>query len=363
VSDEQPYEALLLVSFGGPESVDEVVPFLRRVTSGRGIPDERLEQVGAHYFHFDGVSPINAQNRALIAALGPALDDASLGMPIYWGNLYSEPFVPDAIEQMRADGITKAVAFVTSVYSSGPGCRRYREAIAAACGGSADVDADGMRDAGSPRIDKLRHGFDHPGFIEPFIDGVVDAVEPLPAGTRLAFTTHSLPLSAATASGPPGRFEQGAYVSQHRAVAELVAHAASDRTGRDLLWDLVFQSRSGPPSQPWLAPDISDHLDELVAEGVPGVVVVPIGFVSDHMEVMWDLDTAAAEHAASLGLPFARVSTPGTDPRFVAMIVDLVREQINGVAISAQTAMSPLGPWPQQCPRDCCITPERAARP
>jgi len=359
VTTEPPYQALLLVSFGGPEAPDGVVPFLRRVTAGRGIPDERLEVVGAHYFHFEGVSPINAQNRGLIAALEPALKASGMPLPVYWGNLYSEPFITDAVAQMRADGITHAVSFVTSVYSSGPGCRRYREAIAAACGGDADIADDGTRHKGAPAIDKVRYAFDHPGFIEPFIDGVVTAIEHLPIGTRLAFTTHSLPVTTAAASGPPGALEQGAYVSQHRAVAELVAHAASDRTGRDLQWDLVFQSRSGPPSQPWLAPDVLDHLNELSAEGVPGVALVPIGFVSDHMEVMWDLDTAAAERAAELGLAFARVPTPGTDPRFVAMIVDLVHEQVNGIPDRERQAMSPLGPWPQQCARDCCLTPQR----
>jgi ferrochelatase len=362
VTNDAAPQAFLLVSFGGPEGPNEVVPFLQRVTSGRGIPDERLAEVGAHYAHFDGVSPINAQNRALIAALQPALVDAGLEMPVYWGNLYAPPFVPDAVDAMRADGITRAVAFATSMFSSGPGCRRYREAIATACGADAYADGSGSRDAGVPQIDKLPLAFDHSGFVDPFVDGVVKALESMPLGTRLAFTTHSLPVATAKASGPRGAFEQGAYVSQHRAVAELVAHAAADRTGRDLQWDLVFQSRSGPPSQPWLGPDIGDHLDELHAEGVPAAVVVPIGFVSDHIEVVWDLDVVARSRADELGLGFARVATPGTDPRFVGLIVDLVRESVDGTASQARESLSALGPWPQQCPANCCAPVARPVR-
>jgi ferrochelatase len=343
------YDALLLLSFGGPEAPDEVVPFLRRVTAGRGIPDERLREVGAHYFHFDGVSPINAQNRALIASLEPALAAAGLAMPVYWGNLYTEPFIPDAVAQMQTDGVRRALTFATSLFSSGPGCRRYREAAASA------AEALGPD---APTVERLRHGYDHPGVVEPFVDGVVAALDGMPATTRLAFTTHSIPLAAAAASGPPGAFEQGAYVAQHRALAELVAHAASERAGRELLWDLVFQSRSGPPSVPWLEPDISDHLGELVAEGVEGVVVVPIGFVSDHMEVLWDLDTQAAADAEQLGIQFRRVATPGVDPRFVGMIVDLVRERVENVAAGDRKALSPLGPSWDVCPSDCCL-PQR----
>jgi ferrochelatase len=343
------YDALLIASFGGPESPDEVVPFLRRVTQGRGIPDERLREVGQHYFHFNGVSPINGQNRDLIAALKPALSAAGLELPIYWGNLYAEPFIPDAVSRMAADGVRRALFFATSVYSSQPGCRRYREAVADA--GSAT--GDGIV------LDRVRHGFDHPGFIEPFIDGVVSALEGMPIATRLAFTTHSIPLSAAAASGPPGVFEQGAYVAQHRAVAELVAHGASERSGRDLLWDLVYQSRSGPPSVPWLAPDISDHLAELKDEAIEGVVVVPIGFVSDHMEVLWDLDTQARADADALGLAYRRVPTPGTDPRFVEMIVDLVQERVAGRSDVDRAALSPLGPSWDTCATTCCLPPPR----
>jgi ferrochelatase len=343
-----PYDALLLLSFGGPEGPDEVVPFLRRVTAGRGIPDERLVEVGAHYAHFGGVSPINEQNRALIAVLGPALRSAGFDLPIYWGNLYAAPFIPDTVTRMRDDGIGRALTFATSLYSSAPGCRRYREAAAAAAG-----------DDARPELHRLRHAFDHPGVIATFVDGVVEALEGMPIATRLVFTTHSIPLTQAAASGPPGRFEQGAYVAQHRAVAELVAHAASERSGRDLMWDLVYQSRSGPPQVPWLAPDISDHLAELRDEGTEAVVVVPIGFVSDHIEVLWDLDVQAAADAQRLGLGFRRVATPGTDPRFVDAIVDLVRERVEGVPDQERAALSPLGPSWDDCPTTCCLPAQR----
>lgn len=343
------FDALVVASFGGPEAPDDVVPFLRRVTQGRGIPDERLAEVGEHYSHFDGVSPLNGHNRDLIAALSPALAEAGMTMPVYWGNLYAPPFLPDAVEAMRADGVRRALMFATSVYASQPGCRRYVEAAERAT-------ADG---GGAVQIERLRHGFDHPGFIEPFVDGVVAAIMDMPTSTRLVFTTHSIPLSAASASGPPGVFEQGAYVAQHRAVAELVAHTASERSGRDLLWDLVYQSRSGPPSVPWLAPDISDHLTELKGEGVDGVVVVPIGFTSDHIEVLWDLDTQARHDAEVLGVAYRRVPTPGTDPRFVNMIVDLVRERVDHVPPAERTSLSPIGPAWDTCARDCCAATAR----
>jgi ferrochelatase len=342
-----PYDAFLLLSFGGPESPDEVVPFLRRVTEGRGIPDERLREVGAHYFHFGGVSPINQQNRDLIADLEAAFADAGLDLPVHWGNLYAEPFIPDAVRALHAGGARRVLSFATSMYASAPGCRRYREAVEAACV---------IEDDPALLVQRLRHGFDHPGFLEPFADGVAEAVAHMPEGTRLAFTTHSLPLATAMASGPPGRPAEGSYVAQHRAAAGWVAHEASRRCGRDLQWDLVFQSRSGPPSVPWLGPSIDDHLVELAAEGVPGAIVVPIGFVSDHIEVLWDLDVQAAATAHEAGLAFARIPTPAGDPRFVAMIVDLVRERLEEQPPGARAALSPLGPSWDACDASCCVT-------
>lgn len=346
------YDALLLVSFGGPEGPDDVVPFLENVTRGRGIPRERLEEVGAHYRLFGGVSPINAQNRALLDALRVELAEAGVDLPVYWGNRNWDPYLTDALAAMRDDGVRRALAFVTSAYSSYSGCRQYRENLAAA---RAEVE-------GAPEVDKVRHYFDHPGFVEPFVDATVAALAGLPdavqPGARLVFTTHSIPVAAAESSGPDG----GAYLAQHRAVAGLVAARVAEATGVDRPWDLVFQSRSGPPTQPWLEPDISDHLEELVAQGVPGVVVVPIGFVSDHMEVVYDLDTVAAADAERLGLPFARAATPGVDPRFVAMVRELVQERLDDVAPAARRALSTLGPWRDVCAAACCPNP-RGARP
>jgi ferrochelatase len=342
-----PYDALLLVSFGGPEGPDDVLPFLRNVTRGRGIPDERLAEVGRHYDHFGGVSPINAQNRRLLAAIRADFAAHDLDLPVFWGNRNWDPYLIDAMREMREAGVRRAVAFVTSAYSSYSGCRQYRENLAAA---RAEVGA------GAPEIDKLRHYFDHPGFIEPFVDATVAAVSALPAeaqGAALVFTTHSIPMTQADTSGPTG----GAYVAQHRAAAQLVADGVASRTGvADRPWALVFQSRSGPPTQPWLEPDVSDHLSDLAARGAPGAVLVPIGFVSDHLEVVWDLDTEAAEHALRIGLPIARAATPATapDPRFVAMVRALVLERIAG---APREALSSLGPSWDACPVGCCPNP------
>ena len=346
------YDAVLLVSFGGPEGPDDVVPFLENVTRGRGIPRDRLEQVGAHYALFGGVSPINAQNRALLDALRAELADAGVDLPVYWGNRNWDPYLADTLRDMRDAGVRRALAFVTSAYSSYSGCRQYRENLAAA---RAEVD-------GAPEIDKVRHYFDHPGFVEPFVDATLSALASLPdavqPGARLVFTTHSIPVAAADSSGPDG----GAYVAQHRAVAGLVAGRVAEATGVDRPWDLVFQSRSGPPTQAWLEPDISDHLEALATEGAPGVVVVPIGFVSDHMEVVYDLDTVAAADAERLGLPMARAATPGTDPRFVAMVCELVQERLADRPAAERRALSPLGPWRDVCSAGCCPNP-RGPRP
>ncbi|MCU0265277.1 MAG: ferrochelatase [Actinomycetia bacterium] len=334
------YDAVLLVSFGGPEGPDDVVPFLENVTRGRGIPPERLAEVGAHYALFGGVSPINEQNRALVAALRERLD-----LPVYWGNRNWAPLLPDVVARMRDDGVGRALAVITSAYSSYSGCRQYRENIA---------DAVAAAGPGAPVIETVRRYFDHPGFVQPFVDATVAALDELPAparaGARLVFTTHSIPSAAAASSGPAG----GAYLAQHQAVAGLVADGVAARTGTRSEWDLVFQSRSGPPEQPWLEPDISDHLADLHAAGVPGVVVVPIGFVSDHIEVRYDLDTLARETADALGLPMARAATPGTDARFVDMLVELVRERRDDVPPQDRRALSPLGPWPDVCPATCC---------
>jgi ferrochelatase len=345
------YDALLLVSFGGPEGPDEVVPFLENVTRGRGIPRERLVEVGAHYAEFGGVSPINAQNRALLDALRTDLAGAGIDLPVYWGNRNWGPYLEDALREMRADGVRRALCLVTSAYASYSGCRQYRENLADAV---ASVESDGLGPA--PQLDKLRHYFDHPGFVAPMVDAVLRSVAELGvAQPRLVFTTHSVPVANAESSGPNG----SAYVTQHRAVAGLIASDVARRTIVDTTWDLVFQSRSGAPHVPWLEPDVSDHLAVLAERGCPGVVLVPIGFVSDHMEVVWDLDTVALRDAAALGLPAVRSATVGTDPRFVAMVRELVLER---VGLQPARALSPLGPSYDVCPVGCCPNP-RGPRP
>ena len=327
------YDAILLVSFGGPEAPEDIVPFLENVTRGRGIPRERLEQVGAHYHLFGGRSPINDQCRELLAALEPALAEAGIDLPVYWGNRNWTPMLQDTVQQMADDGITNALAFVTSATSSYSGCRQYRENILAA---REAVD-------GSPMIDKIRQYYDHPGFIEPMIDNVRDALDTVPAGSRLVFTAHSIPNSMADTSDYEAQLREAS-----RLIAEGVGH--SD-------WDLVWQSRSGPPQVPWLEPDINDHLDALVDNGDPaGVVLVPVGFISDHMEVMYDLDTEAKATAERLGLPFARAATVGTDPRFVRAIVELIEERRSG---APKRALGTLEIRPDVCREGCCPAPQR----
>jgi ferrochelatase len=353
MSSASPYDALLLLSFGGPEGPDDVVPFLENVTRGRGIPKERLVEVGAHYFQFGGVSPINGQNRALIAALQRDFADQGLELPIYWGNRNWDPYLADTLAQMAQDGVQRAVVFVTSAYSSYSGCRQYREDLAAAvaAGGAATANL---------RIDRIRAYYDHPGFVEPMIRSTVDALGTLDESVRdnaeLVFVTHSLPLVLA---------ESSPYVEQHQAVVELVSQGVERATGIvGRPRSLTYCSRSGPPSQPWLEPDISDYLRDRAGQGLPAAVAVPIGFVSDHMEVVYDLDTEAAATAAKLGLPFARAATVGTDPAFVGAIRDLVLERAaraRGEQPEPE-ALSPLGVMPDVCRVGCCPNP-RVQRP
>ena len=344
------YDALFFISFGGPEGLDDVVPFLENVTRGRGIPRERLVEVGAHYTHFGGVSPINQQNRDFIAALRAEFADAGVDLPIYWGNRNWDPYLADALRQMRSDGIASALCFVTSAYSSYSGCRQYRENLADAV---AAVEADGGGPA--PRLDKIRHYFDHPGFIEPTVDAVISAIDDLGMeNIRLVFTTHSIPIATAESSGPDGN----GYVTQHRAAAGVITDRVRQLRSVDAHWDLVYQSRSGAPEIPWLEPDISDYLDDVAGE-VDGVVIVPIGFVSDHMEVVWDLDTVALAHADERGIPARRAATVGTDHRFVAAVRELVQERVGLVPARALTE---LGPMPNVCGRNCCPNP-RAEKP
>jgi ferrochelatase len=348
----EPYDALLLLSFGGPEGPDEVVPFLENVTRGRGIPRERLAAVGEHYFLFGGVSPINGQCRALIAEIEKDLAGHGIDLPVYWGNRNWRPLLADTLRRMAADGVRRALVFITSAYSSYSGCRQYREDLAAAAAEAGVLDV--------LRLDKIRAYFDHPGFVEPFAEAALAALDELDPAVRddaeVVFVTHSVPLSYAQTS---------AYVPQHEAVAGLVAERVRERTGVERPWTLVYCSRSGPPTQPWLEPDVCDHLRERAAAGAKAVVLVPIGFVSDHMEVIYDLDTQAAQVAAGLGLPVARAATPGTHPDFVALVRDLLTERAaveRGESVR-RAGLSGLGPMPDVCAPGCCPNPRGPGRP
>ena len=327
------YDGFLLLSFGGPEGPDDVLPFLRNVTRGRHIPDARLASVAERYQRFGGVSPINAQNRALLAAIGQDFAEHGIDLRLYRGNRNWHPFVADTVRQMRDDGVRRALVFTTSATSSYSSCRQYRENMAAA---QAEVN-------GAPELWKLRHYFDHPGFIEANADGVRSALAELP-DARLVFTAHSVPVSMNAAAGPQG----GLYVAQQRESARLVAEAVR---GPGAEFDLVWQSRSGPPQTPWLEPDINDHLRVLAARGVRSVVVSPTGFVSDHLEVVWDLDTEARQTAGELGVAFRRAASAGTHPAFVTMVRELVREEIAGAAPSV---LGNLGICGRVCPSGCC---------
>ncbi|MEV8100176.1 ferrochelatase [Kitasatospora sp. NPDC085879] len=365
-TDHAPYDALLLLSFGGPEGPEDVVPFLENVTRGRGIPKERLTEVGKHYFLFGGVSPINEQNRELLAALRKDFADHGLDLPVYWGNRNWAPYLVDALKEIAADGHRRVLTLATSAYAGYSGCRQYRENLADAL---AELAREGLP---ALRVDKLRHFYNHPGFVGPMIDATLAALDGLPAevrpGAHLVFTTHSIPNAMADSSGAPDDPARdtpgGAYVAQHLDVARQVAEAVAAATGADRPWELVYQSRSGAPHIPWLEPDVCDRLEELNAAGAPAVVMVPIGFVSDHMEVKYDLDTEAVAKAAELGLPVARAATVGADPRFAAAVRDLVLERAaveRGAAVERR-ALGALGPSHDVCAAACCPNP-RAPRP
>ncbi|WP_214404848.1 ferrochelatase [Pseudonocardia lacus] len=337
------FDALLVLSFGGPEGPAEVRPFLENVVRGRGVPPERLDAVEEHYQHFGGVSPINARNRELIAAVRERTD-----LPVYFGNRNWHPMVEDTVEEMVRDGVRRAVVFATSAYGGYSACRQYDEDIARARKAVGDA---------APRLVKLRHFFDHPLFVRANADAVRAAVATLPARPRprLVFTAHSVPEAADVAGGPPaegGRL----YSKQVREAARLVAAELGEDD-----FDVVWQSRSGPPRVPWLAPDIVDHLDELAGRGVGAVVVSPIGFVSDHLEVVWDLDTEAAEKAAELGMGFARAATAGPDPRFADMVVELIAEHVEGAAPRRLGEVPGFGCTADgaTCAVDCCAPARR----
>ena len=362
------YDAILLAGFGGPEGQDDVLPFLRNVTSGRGIPDARLEEVATHYRAFGGVSPINGQNRALKAALEAELARRGIDLPVFWGNRNWEPYLSDALTAASEAGKTKLITITTSAYSSYSSCRQYREDLAAA------VTETGL----DLQLDKVRQYFDHPGFVQPFIEGVREALTgPAFSGfaaseIHVLFSTHSIPSEDADRSGPAERHfgPGGAYVAQHLAVAsaimDAVATPAASRfteggrgtgpvpKGDTPSWSLVYQSRSGPPSMPWLDPDINATIEKRAASGIKAVVIVPLGFVSDHMEVKWDLDTEATETARVHGVVAVRVPTPGTHPAFVSGLIDLVLERVNGTPIAQRPALTAIGPWYDVCRPGCC---------
>jgi ferrochelatase len=298
--EDVPVDSVLVVGFGGPAGPEEVMPFLRRVTEGRGVHDDRLAEVAAHYARFGGVSPIVEQHRALAEAVGRALP-----LPVYAANRHSAPELPHVLGRMAADGRRRSVVLLMSAYSSWSGCRAYKEALTAAS----------ARTPGAPMLEVARKYHGERGFIDPFADGTRAALDSLP-GAGLLFTAHSVPRWQA---------ESSRYVGQLRHTADRVA-AAVGRAGD---WELVWQSRSGPPSSPWLEPDVVDRVRQRAPQASSGFVVVPIGFVSDHMEVLWDLDVELAGVCAELGLPMRRVATPGVDPRFVAMLAGLVRERLD----------------------------------
>jgi ferrochelatase len=334
------YDAVLFLSFGGPEGIGDVLPFLENVLRGKHVPEERMLEVAEHYYLFEGISPINAQNRALLAALIAELRAHGVDLPVYWGNRNWHPMLADTVRQMAENGVRRALAFVTSAFASYSGCRQYLE----------DIEQARLEIGDSaPVIDKLRLFHNHPGFIEPMAQRVSEAFasieKPARTAARLVFSAHSLPQAMSDAC---------AYVAQLRDTCHLVA----ERIGC-AEWDLVYQSRSGPPSQPWLEPDVCDHLRSLCQAGCKDVVLVPIGFLSEHMEVIYDLDVEAAEVCAEIGMNLVRSAVVGCHPRFVAMIRELIQERL--VEKAERRFLGEFGPSPDVCPDDCCKWQSRRA--
>lgn len=333
-----PYDAILVVSFGGPEGRDDVLPFLENVLRGKPVPRERLLEVAEHYYHFDGVSPINAQVRELIAALRLELDRSRIDLPVYWGNRNWTPYLPDTLREMAAAGVQRALAVMTSAYSSYSGCRQYRENVEAA---RTQVGPE------APLVDKLRVFYNHPDFIGANVERLQAAQEQIPVErreqARLIFTAHSIPLSMANHCN---------YEAQLRETCRLVAAELDWPTER---FQLAWQSRSGRPQDPWLEPDILDVLRRLGGEGVQDVVLSPIGFLSDHMEVLFDLDYEASHLAGELGMTLVRAGTVGTHPRVVSMLRELIEERLGRQ--SERRAIGHCGPSHDVCPVDCCLYP------
>ncbi|WP_182865547.1 ferrochelatase [Stieleria mannarensis] len=335
-----PYDSFLLVSFGGPEGPEDVMPFLENVLRGKNVPRQRMLEVAEHYKSFGGVSPINQQNRELLAAIETEFGANGIDLPVYWGNRNWHPLFPDTLRQMKADGCKRAIAFFTSMFSCYSGCRQYRENIIAA---QQEVGE------GAPMVDKVRMGFNHPDFINTLAESVGKSLAELeaePEAATVLFTAHSIPM---------GMADNCDYVKQLTEASRLVAQAA----GVDK-WRLVYQSRSGPPQQPWLEPDVCDTIAAMDDAGDKPqyLVIMPIGFVSDHMEVLYDLDDEAASLCRERGIAMSRAATPGTSTSFVSMIRKLVEERIG--RREQRDAVGDLGPWHDVCPADCCLyTPRR----
>lgn len=338
------YQAILIVSFGGPEKNEDVIPFLENVLRGKPVPRERMLEVAEHYYHFDGKSPINDQVREFIAALEPALKAADIDVPIYWGNRNWHPMLNDTMQQMKEDGIEKALAFFTSGYSCYSGCRQYRENVAAA---REQVGEN------APVVDKIRVFYNHPAFIEANADRVKAAIDQLPPAAEghfhIAYTAHSIPDSMANTSD---------YVKQLSETSRLLSEHLGIPEER---WKLVYQSRSGRPQDPWLEPDIVDHMKDLKSRGVDHAIIAPIGFLSDHMEVMFDLDHEAKDECEEIGLNMVRAGTVGTHPKFIGMVVELIQERMG--LIDTKQAIGHFGPNHDVCPKDCCLPPARPGRP
>ncbi|MDN6399680.1 MAG: ferrochelatase [Brachybacterium sp.] len=353
--EAKPFDAILFASFGGPDGQDDVIPFLRNVTRGRGIPDERLEEVAGHYRARGGRSPITAQNETMIAALEQELAGRGIDLPIYFGNRNWAPYNDDAVRALHGDGHRHALGLVTSAFSSYSSCRQYREDFGMV------LEETGL--AGEVSIDKVRVYFNHPGFLEPVVDGVGSALASLVAeghdADRIAvlFSTHSVPTSMAEASGPEETRVEGSggwYVEQHLSACRWVMEQLDDDAPELPDWQLVYQSRSGAPHIPWLEPDVNDVIAQLAADDTAdAVVVVPIGFVTDHVEVIWDLDTEAKETAEEKGLAFRRVATSGEDPRFIAALADLVQERLD--AQFPRRVVTDFGGTPDVCGVNCCV--------
>ncbi len=334
------YDAVLFVSFGGPEKREDVIPFLENVLRGKNVPEERMLEVAEHYYHFDGVSPINAQTRELIDAVKTDLVELGVDVPVYWGNRNWQPMLPDTMQQMTDDGIKNAIAFFVSAYSSYSGCRQYRENI---------IDARNVVGESAPHIDKIRAFYNHPDFIAANVDRIRTAIEALPeskrSNFRLAFTAHSIPDSMS---------EDCDYVLQLSETCRLVSSELDLDAKR---WRLVYQSRSGRPEQQWLDPDILDHIDELHSQKVEAVVIAPIGFLSDHMEVLFDLDEEAADKCDELGISFSRAGTVGIHPQFVRCLSKLILERLQDNTV--QESIGRFGPNWDVCPEGCCPAPVR----